>query len=394
MPTPIYDTGDPGDVVGTPPPPAGSPPPGGDGGSPPPPGGSGHQKHPIQPKTAHAGSSGAVGGWRDDYQATAFGAPAKAHPTELLTAHSRAKVVAEPVHASVGSSPGSRVLQSTWVERPRYAPSFKRSKADPRSISVDTGDDNHRKTKAPHIAISPEPDRLAVSIGSKTFVNKPVKFAVHGDRLTITVEGHRAVVSLSAKEKGDVAKLRRSGIGGDRIVSPLLTVMAAKIAGLPLSLACAILQRETPPGGRNEWGHDSPKIGVPGAIFTGGYDAAHKRQYPETPVTQAAYRAYKSERGPETGGVAPHQQGVGPGQLTSAWKQDQADMLGGAWRSLPNMIEAFALLRTTIQRDGLRATVVAYNGRGAPAEAYADAVLADERQWAQMLGVQSMQTRH
>jgi hypothetical protein len=57
------------------------------------------------------------------------------------------------------------------------------------------------------------------------------------------------------------------------------------------------------------------------------------------------------------------------------------------------MIEGFALLRTEIQRNGLRATIVAYNGSGRQAERYADVVLANERRWAQALGRNSIQGR-
>jgi hypothetical protein len=226
-----------------------------------------------------------------------------------------------------------------------------------------------------------------VSIGAKTFVNKPIRFEVTtGDRVILRVEDTRAVLSLTQREKQEAGKLRAIAVGGTKVVQPVVTLIAAKIAGLPLSLACAILEQETA-GGRNEWGHDP-------TIFIGGFDEAHNRQYPESPLTRAAYEAYKAQRGPEDSrGGAPNQQGVGPGQLTTAWKQNQADDLGGAWKPLPNLIEAFALLKESIQRDGLRSTVVGYNGSGPKAEAYADVVLQNERRWAQALGKPSIQDR-
>lgn len=240
------------------------------------------------------------------------------------------------------------------------------------------------------VEISPAPGHLTVTIDGEMFVNKPIKFAViASSKVSVRVGTKSAVIALTRKEAQQVSRLRAISIGGGKIVSPLVTVMAAKLAGLPVSLACAILEQES--WGRNEWGHDSPKNG---AIFYGGYDQAHNKHYPESPITKAAYDAYRAERGPEIGGRAPHQQGVGPAQLTDAWKQDQADLLGGAWKPLPNMVEGFALLRKSIQRDGLRPTVVAYNGRGPKAEAYADTVLANERQWARALGVKSMQDQH
>jgi hypothetical protein len=132
------------------------------------------------------------------------------------------------------------------------------------------------------IKITPSGDHLTITIGQRTFVNKPVKITVSGnDQVIISVQNQRAVITLTPREQREVAKLRSASVGGGKIVYPLLTVIAAKIAGLPVSLACAILEQETPPGGLNEWGHDAPPA-VPGAIFTGGYDQAHNRQYPES----------------------------------------------------------------------------------------------------------------
>jgi hypothetical protein len=58
---------------------------------------------------------------------------------------------------------------------------------------------------------------------------------------------------------------------------------------------------------------------------------------------------------------------------------------------MTNMIEAFALLKKSVQEAGLRNAVRAYNGSGPAAEAYANEVLANEQKWAKALGKPSMQ---
>lgn len=149
------------------------------------------------------------------------------------------------------------------------------------------------------------------------------------------------------------------------ILMPVRCILAAKKTGLPLALAAAVLMQETG-GGRNEWGHDP-------TLFVGGYDKRNGHAYGET-VTKQAYLAYKAQRG-STGQYG--MQGVGPCQLTYYAFQDQADALGGCWKPLANMTVGFGSLAANIKRQGaIRPAVVAYNGSGARAEAYANSVLA------------------
>lgn len=155
-----------------------------------------------------------------------------------------------------------------------------------------------------------------------------------------------------------VLKLRKGGI-----VYPIRTIMAAKSAGLPLALACALLEQESS-GGHNVFGHDP-------TIFIGAGE-----------VTEAKYKAYKAKRGPQgQGGM----QGVGPCQLTWYSIQDYADKLGGCWKPLVNMKVGFKILADNIRQSGLRAGVRAYNGSGAAAERYADQVLARYENWKKRL---------
>lgn len=148
----------------------------------------------------------------------------------------------------------------------------------------------------------------------------------------------------------DVAKAKRLNTLG--ILIPVRCVLAAKKTGLPLHLAASVLVQESG-GGRNVFGHDP-------TIFRGGQ------------VNQRSYAAYKKARVASGNRLM---QGVGPCQLTYWTYQDKADALGGCWKPLPNMLVGFGLLADLVRRDGLHAGVKAYNGSGAAADLYADAVL-------------------
>lgn len=177
-------------------------------------------------------------------------------------------------------------------------------------------------------------------------------------------------MALSPGDIKLVPKLKKIGM-----VYPVRTIMAARACGLSLPLGCSILMQETG-GGVNEWGHDP-------TIFVGGYDQKHNVRYGAL-VTAASYKAYLVQRGAEgKGGM----QGVGPCQLTYYTLQDAADKAGGCEKVLPNLKVGFASLAASIRRDGLRAAVVAYNGSGPAAEAYADTVLARAVTYAHTLGL-------
>jgi hypothetical protein len=186
-------------------------------------------------------------------------------------------------------------------------------------------------------------------------------------------------------------------------VHPLLTVQAANRNGLPITLALAILTLESH-GGRNEWGRD------PNAIFSGGYDSLHDRQWgPRVAgtspaehlhyVTAAGYRAYAAQRD-RTGKT----QGVGPTMLTTAKYQRLADEHGGAWKPYPNMVVGFYVLKTAINSHGglnsagILRGLVEYNAGPNPrptgeadGERYAARVLAIEKEWATRLHRRSVQ---
>jgi hypothetical protein len=145
-----------------------------------------------------------------------------------------------------------------------------------------------------------------------------------------------------------------------------VVIREARRAGLPVALACAVLEKET--GFRNVFGHDAvrnPVKSPPGALLA---------------VTGENYRQYLAHRRRGLGN-----QGVGPMQLTSAFLQDRADQLGGCWQPGPNIRVGLEFLAGKIRRLGLRAGVVAYNGSGPAAQRYGDDVLARARRWDQRL---------
>ena len=139
-------------------------------------------------------------------------------------------------------------------------------------------------------------------------------------------------------------------------------VREARRSGLPVALACAVLEKET--GFRNVFGHDAvrnPVKSPPGGLLA---------------VTEDNYRQYLGHRRQGLGN-----QGVGPMQLTSPSLQDRADQLGGCWQPGPNIRVGLEFLAGNIRRMGVRAGVVAYNGSGPAAQRYGDDVLARARRW-------------
>ena len=129
------------------------------------------------------------------------------------------------------------------------------------------------------------------------------------------------------------------------IVAPRTAVREAKRAGLPLELACALLEKESS-GGRNVYGHDP-------TIFVG----AGK-------VTRANYAEYKRRRVASGNRLM---QGVGPCQLTWWELQDAADADGGCWHPEVNMRVGFRHLATLVERYGRADGARRYNGSGAAA---------------------------
>jgi peptidoglycan hydrolase-like protein with peptidoglycan-binding domain len=138
-----------------------------------------------------------------------------------------------------------------------------------------------------------------------------------------------------------------------------LVVSEAKRAGIPLALACAILDLESG-GGKNVFGHDPVK---PGQIWGGN-------------VTKEKYTKYKKLRKQGYG-----MQGVGPMQLTWYSLQDKADALGGCWQPKWNLRVGFEHLKGLIQSYGLWDGVRRYNGSGPAAVAYANKAMARLELW-------------
>lgn len=148
---------------------------------------------------------------------------------------------------------------------------------------------------------------------------------------------------MSALDQRLVAVMHAHGI-----VYPQVTLRQARLTGLPLHYACALLMKESG-GGRNEFGHDPVR---PPQIVGG-------------PVTAFRYIRYRAMRMRGLGN-----QGVGSCQLTSTGLQDKADGLGGCHRPGPNMRVGFSMMRALIAAYGPEKGAARYNGSGPRAEAY------------------------
>ena len=156
-----------------------------------------------------------------------------------------------------------------------------------------------------------------------------------------------------------IERLRAAGID-----SPRIAIEEAKRAGLPLELACALLEKESG-GGANVYGHDP-------SIFSGAGQ-----------VTRENYARYKKQR---VASGNRKMQGVGPCQLTWWEFQDQADAQGGCWRPRINMRVGFLHLANLIKRYGESDGARRYNGAGSAAEAYSRDLLVKARRWDSVIG--------
>ncbi len=132
----------------------------------------------------------------------------------------------------------------------------------------------------------------------------------------------------------------------------LRIILEARRAGLPISLAFAMVEQESGTGA-NIWGGDpAPNGGTAGLN--------------NQAVTKARYLRYKQVRGKGAGGM----QGVGPLQLTWWEFQDQADQIGGCHIPKYNLRVGFTTLAGLITVHGRRDGVRRYNGGGRYADAY------------------------
>jgi hypothetical protein len=144
------------------------------------------------------------------------------------------------------------------------------------------------------------------------------------------------------------------------LANSLRALWVAREIGISPSLALALSEQES--NGENVFGHDD-------SIFRG----AGK-------VTQEKYRRYKKAR--LLSGNR-KMQGVGPLQLTWWEYQDQADRLGGCWKTKFNFWVGYQLLDNLInQHRSVRKAMAIYNGGATnPNWTYADQVLAKRARW-------------
>jgi hypothetical protein len=142
-------------------------------------------------------------------------------------------------------------------------------------------------------------------------------------------------------------------------------VAEAKRAGLPLPLACALVEQES--SFRNVFGHDAVQNPIPKG----------------SRVTKASFERYRAFRDQGLGA-----QGVGVTQLTFPPFQDQADDLGGCWKVRNQLRVGFGVLADAIARHGVRGGLATYNAgnpTSSAGRAYAKQVLARKRRWEQTL---------
>jgi murein DD-endopeptidase MepM/ murein hydrolase activator NlpD len=148
-----------------------------------------------------------------------------------------------------------------------------------------------------------------------------------------------------------------------------IIVREAKANKLPVSLVCAVLDKES--DFQNIYGRDNGRNPNPIRSPRGA----------GLVCTEANYKEYLRHR--KSGKDA---NGVGPMQLTSPSFQERADKLGGCWKVGPNIAIGCAVLREKIDAAGsLRKGVRNYNGSGPAAEAYATDLLKIQATWRQIL---------
>jgi murein DD-endopeptidase MepM/ murein hydrolase activator NlpD len=154
------------------------------------------------------------------------------------------------------------------------------------------------------------------------------------------------------------AAIRKHGGRYENII-----VREAKRHNLPISLVCAVLEKES--NFTNVFGHDrvrNPVKSPPNGVLR---------------VTEARYKRYLKHRNEGQGC-----QGVGPMQLTNRDVQNRADNLGGCWKEHHNIRAGCELLADNIKRlASTRRGVRAYNGNTDAATDYATDVLKKQAVW-------------
>jgi hypothetical protein len=144
-----------------------------------------------------------------------------------------------------------------------------------------------------------------------------------------------------------------------------LIVAEAQRAGIPIPLACALVEQES--SFRNVFGHDAVQNPIPKG----------------SRVTRQSFERYRGFRDAGLGA-----QGVGVTQLTFPPLQDKADDLGGCWKVGNQLRVGYELLAELIARHGVRGGLAAYNAGTSTSPAgldYARRVLAHRRRWKSVL---------
>jgi len=110
---------------------------------------------------------------------------------------------------------------------------------------------------------------------------------------------------------------------------------------------------------------------------SGGYSIyGHEGSTPELYGKEVTKENYEGIYLPNIG---QGQNGIGPCQLTSSGYQQDANRLGGVWNAYCNCQVGFRLLHELIERYGVWAGFMHYNGSGPAAERYADEAVSHER---------------
>lgn len=133
-------------------------------------------------------------------------------------------------------------------------------------------------------------------------------------------------------------------------------VGAAEMQDRPTIQRCAALTLNESAGGLNIYGREGSTPELYGQVVT-------KENY----------------EGIYLPNIGEGQNGIGPCQLTSAGYQQDADRLGGVWNAYCNCQVGFRLLHELIERYGVWAGAMHYNGSGPAAERYADEFVSHER---------------
>lgn len=143
---------------------------------------------------------------------------------------------------------------------------------------------------------------------------------------------------------------------------------AAKTVGIPLPVACALLNMESM--GMNIYGHD----------FGGAMSAPAGREIRVTRKNWLTFRHLVLDLGHTSNGV-------GPCQITwSGWFPDMAKKGLRPWRALDNMVEGFGILKSHFAAShSWQNAAQTYNGTGPAAVKYGEDFMVKLAMWEHVL---------